>query len=58
VRKEYIVQKVGSGTMEDPFRPGLAEIDVSEGAIVQLLEDLGNKVKVEVIHYKAHKRTE
>jgi len=48
VRKEYIVQKIGSGTEEDPFRPDTSGIDVPTGAIVQVEEDLGDKMKISV----------
>jgi len=50
VRKEYIVQKIGKGTEKDPYRADLERIDIKEGSIVQVLEDLGDKLKIEVIY--------
>jgi len=34
--------------MEDPYRADLAGIDVPVGAIVQVEEDLGDKVKITI----------
>jgi len=50
VRKEYIVKKIGKGTEEDPYRADLEGIDVKEGSIIQVLQDLGDKLKIEVIY--------
>jgi len=49
MREEHVVPKIGSGTGEDPYRPDLSEVDVPYGAIVQIIEDLGSKVKIEVV---------
>jgi len=49
VRKELIVPKTGSGTDDDPYRPDTSEIAIPAGAIVQTVEDLGEKVRIEVL---------
>jgi hypothetical protein len=44
----YIVRKIGTGTEDDPVQPELSEIKIKYGSIIQIIEDLGDKFKIEV----------
>jgi len=47
-RKQYIVKKIGKGTMEDPFRPDVSGLEIPYGASINVLKDGKDEMLVEV----------